>query len=354
MLRRAFTLVELLVVIAIIAILVALLLPAVNSARSSARRIQCVTKMRQLGIAAHNYHAARNHFPMGVAGNLDGLRPERYRGPTSNSYIGALGRLAPYMEELSLVGSISKELEFNRTSDADLDPDHEDDRCAWFDVRSVTAAAFLTAQQQVTAFICPDDIGRTFTERMTLHLLTYYDPARERTTIIVRIFLNNSPRGKAANQNLDHTNYLGVAGHSGYVPNHHDPVKKGRIGIFVSTREHGVKDVKDGTSRTLLFGESSAEGPVNGRRRFLHSWMGSGTLPTKWGLAKMDCNQDDEIDDRDPFPCWPQFGSNHPGNVVNFALADGSVTSLSIDVEPDLFHQLGGMKDGSTLSVSDL
>ena len=62
---RGFTLIELLVVIAIIAVLIALLLPAVQAAREAARRAQCVNNLKQLGLAAANYHSTNNCFPPG-------------------------------------------------------------------------------------------------------------------------------------------------------------------------------------------------------------------------------------------------------------------------------------------------
>ncbi|MBR5627153.1 MAG: DUF1559 domain-containing protein [Thermoguttaceae bacterium] len=85
--RKAFTLVELLVVVAIIGILIGLLLPAVQSARETARRMQCSNHLRQFGLALQNYHGIHGIFP----------------GVGSGSYCFSVqAKLLPYMEQANL------------------------------------------------------------------------------------------------------------------------------------------------------------------------------------------------------------------------------------------------------------
>lgn len=87
---KGFTLVELLVVIAIIGILIALMLPAIQAAREAARRNQCLSNLRQFGLAMHNFESSRKYFPQGdiTVGTSNGLSVH--------------ARLLDYMEEAQL------------------------------------------------------------------------------------------------------------------------------------------------------------------------------------------------------------------------------------------------------------
>ncbi len=92
--KAAFTLVELLVVIAIIGVLVSLLLPAIQAARESARRMSCSNNLRQIALAMHNYESAQGRFPPSILmGKNQGLW-------------SAQARVLPYLEQANLFSGI--------------------------------------------------------------------------------------------------------------------------------------------------------------------------------------------------------------------------------------------------------
>jgi prepilin-type N-terminal cleavage/methylation domain-containing protein/prepilin-type processing-associated H-X9-DG protein len=109
--RKGFTLIELLVVIAIIAVLVGLLLPAVQKVREAANRMSCSNNLKQLGLAAHNYHGTFGSFPPGVnipyivtglGGNLNSPKPD-----VAGQSFSFFEALLPYIEQNNLANQLT-------------------------------------------------------------------------------------------------------------------------------------------------------------------------------------------------------------------------------------------------------
>ena len=99
--RRAFTLIELLVVIAVISILIAILLPAVQEARESARRMQCRNNLKQLGIALHMYHDSHLVLPNLTYSTGGWTMPWHWRG------FGAHAMILPMLEQQNLYSQLN-------------------------------------------------------------------------------------------------------------------------------------------------------------------------------------------------------------------------------------------------------
>ena len=109
--NAAFTLVEVIVVIGVIGFLVGLLIPALQSARESARRVQCVNNLRQLSLALHGYHDAFGSLPPGRIKSYD----PRYAGPEPPCTSSIIDKsieifVLPFLEETAIFNAINQSL----------------------------------------------------------------------------------------------------------------------------------------------------------------------------------------------------------------------------------------------------
>lgn len=199
--RSSFTLVELLVVIAIIGVLVAILLPAIQSARESARRTSCTNNLRQLGIAALNFHDAQEGFPVGAESRAWSAAPGNVFKWTFYRW-SSLAHLTPYLEEVAVRNALQLAVPLYGLNNA------------------VTPENATSVSLPVPLFFCPSDHGQTIS--------TGFAP----------------------------TNYAACAGTgtSGGTPHNTD-------GVFYVNSRTKIAQIVDGTSHTALFAEGLLGNP---------------------------------------------------------------------------------------------
>ncbi len=330
--RRGFTLVELLVVIAIIGVLVALLLPAVQAARESARRTQCSNNLKQIALATHNFHDTYGKFPPGLLGMRVG---DPFDPDTSyDQAVGVLPFVLPFMEMSNVRDRFTVGMNV-KYSASDPSPPAPANTVAFFSTFDGEHPPFQTwniAHTKIGAFLCPSASNSSPILGMGLAHTTYLD---EDGAATMNMWYWNSPP-----PDLGLTNYLACAGVIGRVNHSGWDVWEG---IFHTRSMNRMSSVTDGTSNVLMFGEFAGGHGSNNALEFTVPWMGAGPMPTAWGL---------QPDGGRRYGAYYQFGSYHPG-IVNFALADGSVRALShtIDNTPGtrIYWRLSGMRDGNPI-----
>ncbi|MBN1854988.1 MAG: DUF1559 domain-containing protein [Pirellulales bacterium] len=312
----AFTLVELLVAIAIIGILMGLLLPAIQAARESARRAQCANNLRQIGLALWQHHDATGHFPAGnfasrigvcTGGELTG------EDNPSQDHVNWAILILPYLDERPLF----EQYDFSTYNEA---PENK-----------------AVRESQVAVYQCPSD--------------------QETSTLTVPGF------GPAAAWDLNVPympgSYRAVSGRSDGRQFLDDPFVyqypeawRGvmhLVGILGFDRER-IANIEDGTSHTLMVGESASRTKSEHRTLWAYSYAFyslSATIPqtrTLWGDYER-CRAAGGIGYGTP--CTRGWGSYHAdGN--HFVLCDGSVRFLSQEVDVAVFAAAGSIAGGES------
>ncbi len=340
--KQAFTLVELLVVIAIIGVLVALLLPAVQSARESSRRTACTNNLKQLGIASQVFHDVHLRFPPGNLGPFPHSDTATTSSQTpNNQLVGALAFLLPYVEQSAASNLITTNMNV------------EDVKPAWYNDSSSVAAA----RTRIKTLQCPS--SQLYGNPRA------YGTIRAWVVATTNVYFNGTQIHGWANPTTEttwsygRTNYIGVAGYGGnaagtWTVSSANATKMNVPagtpvvnfeGIFGTRTKTRIANVTDGTSNTLMFGEVLSNKVDTGNEETRFTWMGCGFLPAFSGLTNADGTQRRH---------YSSFNSDHTAGLINFALADGSVRKISVNIDYGAYIAVSGMREGTNVSSDAL
>jgi prepilin-type N-terminal cleavage/methylation domain-containing protein/prepilin-type processing-associated H-X9-DG protein len=299
--RSGFTLIELLVVIAIIGILVGLLMPAVQSARSAARRMSCSNNIKQLGLAMHMYNDVHRCLPATVMGIANGS----YQGRPVQR-IGLTGWVAvlPYHEQQAL----ANQFDFSGS--------------AWDEVNE------KAAKKTPPEHLCPS-------MPVPQENRGYSSYAFSTGTRRYRSQMHNGAIVDAMNVYLD------------------ERVRYGRLdeqSAYMSWISVGDISNADGTSNTLLAGEYGVQvkdvsnlpfpfpggsEPAVGQWAVSYPYHSTASVNGQFNATKISLFD---------IPSYESFRSQHAGGI-NFVLADGSVRFLTEFVDAVVLDQLANRKD---------
>ncbi|WP_153558112.1 DUF1559 family PulG-like putative transporter [Roseimaritima sediminicola] len=304
--RHAFTLVELLVVIAIIGVLVGLLLPAVQAAREAARRMQCGNNLKQLGLAMHNYHDTYQKFPTGA------MAVSYYK-------MGWPARLFDYIEQgnrLDMMNTFAPDALVTIAPYRQLGAPHNGGHDIFVD--------------PIPSYLCPSS------------------PDGDQANAAGQIGIKQAALHYRANAGSVN---VGMVSGSAAFRNY------STSGVVYPLSDTRFASITDGTSTTLLFGETSAK--LDWTDSQMNGW--GGIRPWTWGYYYYGAgNGFLQIDNKYvQFPInysgsfthnATPYRSAHPGGA-QFTFADGSTHFLTETMNLNVLHALATAGEGEVVEL---